>query len=453
MRQAIVPIFLLALGACDASSRPQAPPTASSPTPPATALTASAPPPVAEPTAATGSSEPEASDVPLEPTSSGELETFARSTNVFAFDLFEKLRATSGNLVFSPVFITSALTMALGGARSETAREMKRVLHVEVAPEQAMSSAGKLLASFQNPDQKVIFRVANRLFGDKTYTFDAKYSERVRRAFNAPLERLDFRAAFDRARLHINGWVSQKTENRIQDLLPDGSVNANTQLVLVNAIYFLGGWQTPFLKARTKPEPFRTLPTAEHEVATMHTFGHFAFAALDRVKVLEMHYAGGNVAMVIVLPDAIDGLAAVEKTMRAPTLGKWVKALQPTLVDVALPKFEINPSTSTPLRDHLIALGMPSAFDEAKADFTGMANPSKANPRLYLSGAFHKAFVELDEKGTEAAAASGLIGGLLGGSSHHENPSVFHADHPFLFFLRHTQSGAILFMGRVADPT
>jgi serpin B len=390
--------------------------------------------------------------VPVAPPPAGELATLAKGNNALAFDVYGKTRTKAGNLALSPISISTALTMTWGGARGETAAQMKKVLHAEGAADKAMDVSGKLLASFGNEGNKVTLRVANRLFGEKAYTFEQAYLDRTQAAFGAPLEALDFKHAADASRVHINDWVAKQTQDRIKDLLPAGSLDPDTRLVLTNAIYFLGDWQSPFNKESTRPAAFHATATSTKDVPTMNQVEHFSFAATDGVKVLEMPYEGGEVAMTLVLPDAPAGLDAVEQRLSPELLAKWIGAMQSDRVLVALPKFEINPAASLSLGDTLQALGMPLAFDREKADFTGMANPPSPADRLFISKVFHKAFVKLDEKGTEAAAATAVVMARAGGMAPSKPPSEFRADHPFLFFLRHVKSGAILFMGRVSDP-
>jgi serpin B len=421
------------------------------PTPAATSSSGGAPmpPPSASPVVTTDSATPTA---PVAPPAAGELGALAKSNNALAVDLYGKARTQSGNLALSPISISTALTMTWGGAKGETAAQMKKVLHAEGEAAQAMDVSGKLLASLGGADSKVTLRVANRLFGEKTYTFDQGYLDRTKAAFGAPLEGLDFKHATDPSRLHINEWVAKQTQDRIKDLIPGGALTSDTRLVLTNAIYFLGDWMEPFTKEATRSAPFHTTASAASDVPTMNQVAHFRFAATDGVKVLEMPYQGGEVAMDFVLPDAPAGLDAVEKRLSTATLDAWIGAMKFDQVVVALPKFEINPATSLSLGDTLQQLGMPLAFDKDKADFTGIANPPSPADRLYISKVFHKAFVKLDEKGTEAAAATAVVMARAGAAMPTKPPSEFKADHPFLFVLRHVKSGAILFMGRVSDP-
>jgi serpin B len=340
--------------------------------------------------------------------------------------------------------------MVWGGARGETAAEMARVLRFSGPPETVMKASGALAASLQDPSRPIVFRIANRLFGEKTYRFEPAYLDATKAAFGAALEPVDFRRATEPARVLINGWVEEKTEKRIRDLVPRNGVNSETRLVLVNAIYFLGDWQEPFKKESTAPQPFSLSASESKDVPTMHEVEHFRFAAQGGLKAVELPYKGGQMSMLVLLPDAVDGLAALEGSLSADRLEAIVKSLAPARVYVSLPKFVIDPAGSLGLGDVLQGLGMKAAFSSGRADFTGMANPPSPADRLYLSQVFHKAFVKVDEKGTEAAAATAVVMERAGAMP--QKTEEFKADHPFLFFIRDNASGMILFMGRVADP-
>jgi len=383
------------------------------------------------------------------PPLANDLKGLAASNNAFGLDLFAKIRAQNGNLALSPLSIATAMTMTWAGARGETAEQMKKVLHLEGTTEQVLALTGKLVASYQDPALKVTLRLANRLFGEKTFSFRQPYLDSLGTAFGAPLEPIDFRGAPDASRQHINAWIAEATEDRIKNLIPPGSVDTNTRLVLTNAIYFLGMWPLPFFQKNTKAAAFHPTPSESKDVPTMHIVHEFRFAATDGVKLLELPYRGGALAMTLVLPDQQDGLEAVETRLVRATLDGWIAALAMVRVDVALPKFEINPPASLALNKTLITLGMPLVFDPQKADLTGIAPGG-----IHVSNVFHKAFIKLDEEGTEAAAASAVF--VMSKVKRGPPPppkAEFHADHPFLFFLRDVRSGMILFMGRVSDPT
>ncbi len=377
---------------------------------------------------------------------------FAASSNEFGFDLYKKILAKQqGNLVISPASITTALSMTWGGAKTSTASEMKQVMHLSQSAEEVMETSGKLTTLLTDPSRPVKFRIANRLFGEKTYDFDAGYMSLTERAYGAPLERVDFKSASEPARKLINGWVEKQTESRIKDLIPPTGVDTETRLVLVNAIYFLGDWAEPFDKGATRPSAFRLSATDTKDVPTMNRTDSYRIAARDGVTALELPYAGGSMSMIVLLPDAVDGLAAMESAMTEAKLNTLIGELRQERVWVSLPKFTISPALSLSLREDLMGLGMRSAFNRDRADFTGIANPPNKADRLYISQVFHKGFVRVDEKGTEAAAATAVSMARAGGKP--AEPRSFKADHPFCFVIRDTASGLVLFLGRVLDPT
>ncbi len=370
----------------------------------------------------------------------------------FAFDLYAKVRGAPGNMVFSPLSVTTALAMTWAGARGETAAQMKQVLHLDGPDAQALEAVATLGAGYDAQGGKVTLRMANRLFADKRHPLEAAYSAKVGALFGAPTESLDFRSAPEASRGHINGWVARETNDRIKELIPPGTVTAETRLVLTNAVYFLGDWEQPFKKLSTRPAPFFTAKASQKEVPTMNQLATFRFAELDGVKVLDLPYVGGELAMTIVLPDAVDGLEALEARLSPAVYERWVTAGHYDQVIVSVPRLEVAPAAPLSLGKDLAALGMRDAFDAQKADFTGIANPPSPEDRLYIDRVFHKAFVKVDEKGTEAAAATAVLMAPAGAARNPTPPKEFKADHPFLFFLRDTRSRAILFMGRVRDP-
>jgi serpin B len=376
----------------------------------------------------------------------------AQSSNAFGFDLYQRLRQKPGNLVISPASITTALTMTWGGAQGETAAQMRRVLHLEGTADAVMTTSGQLARSLQDPSRPIVFRIANQLFGEKAYKLVPAFLERTTAAFGAPIELLDFKKAPEQARVHINQWVEGKTEKRIQDLIPPGAVKPDTRLVLVNAIYFLGNWASPFEHEATRPAPFHLTASATKDVPTMNRTGGFGIAQKDGVTALEISYKGGEMSMMLLVPDEVDGLAKVESALDTNKLNALVSAMKNERVWVALPKFEVNPAGSLSLGETLKAMGMPLAFDRQKADFTGIANPPDPDDRLVIAEVFHKGFVKVDEKGTEAAAATAVMG-VRAGSMAQAPPRQLKVDRPFLFLIRDNASGLVIFLGRVSDPS
>ena len=397
---------------------------------------------------------PEDPATPVPPPTDEEQARIARSSNAFATDLWSRVRQAQGNLAVSPASITLALAMTWGGAKGRTAEEMKQVLHFEGSTDEVMASAGRLLQSWNTSSGAALLRVANRLFGSNRYTFEKPYLEKTQATFGAPLEPVDFDGGVEATRKAINGWVAQQTEERIQGLLPEGSLKPGlTRLVLVNAIYFKASWAKPFSESMTSPEPFFVTRSVKKDVPLMRRTGDYRFAGQDGVKVLEIPYQEEALAMIFVLPDAADGLEAIEQQLTSALIDDWVTALRKESVNVVLPRFEVSPAASVELKEALSAMGMAQAFSPQEADFTGMANPPDPSARHHISQVFHKAFVKLDEKGTEAAAATSVVMAMRSAMRPSREPKDFRADHPFLFFLRDSASGMILFMGRVSDPS
>ena len=429
----LVPLMFVPLVAfaCESKSRTKAPPVLSDPAPAPDAAVAVVEHPRVPPVKA------------VQPPDPAAVKELAGSSNAFGFDLYARLRARPGNLVVSPSSMVTALTMTWGGAKGETASQMQKVLHLPGSPAQVMTVTGTLARSLEDPGRPVVFRIANQLFGERSYVFEA--------AFGAPIDMLDFKTGHAAARTKINSWVESKTEKRIVDLLPPDGVDKDTRLVLVNAIYFLGEWADPFEADRTRPQPFFVAKTTSKPVPTMNRTAHFRFAKAKGLSAIELPYKGKSMSMLIVLPEAVDGLAALEKSFDAKQLDTLVGSLTQQQVWVQLPKFEIAPAESMSLGNELQAMGMKAAFDRKKADFTGIASPNSAEDRLVIGKVFHKAFIKVDEKGTEAAAATAVSMPKAGAAP--AEPAEFKADRPFLYFIRDTASGLVLFMGRVADPT
>lgn len=380
-----------------------------------------------------------------------ELARFAKSNNAFAFDLYRQVAGAEPNLALSPFSLSTALTMTWAGAKTETETEMRSVLHLDGPRERVLTDAGKVNAWVQGAGQTRPFELkgVNRLFGEQTTTFETPFLNDTKRAFGAPLAPMDFKNAADTARGAINGWVEEHTNKRIKELIPGGALDASTRLVLVNAVYFLAEWATPFEKHATYGASFSTA-AGDKQVETMHAMDNFQLAEGDGVKALELAYKGDSLSMVLVLPNAKDGLATLERTLTPERLAGLRASMKSTLVRVSLPKFEIDPAQALGLGGALKQLGMPLAFEAGRADFTGIAKPASKAEELYISEVFHKAFVKVDEKGTEAAAASAVVMAEAGAAI--VANVEFTADHPFLFFIVDRQSGTILFMGRVADP-
>jgi serpin B len=432
--------LLFALG-CDASVRPEpAQPSASESSPPSPTETGM-------PTEAASASQVPTADAPPPDA----VASLAKSSNAFGFELWRRLPDPSKNQVISPASLSMALAMTWGGAKGATASEMQAAMRIEGSQAEVMKTAGQLASSLADPKRDVVFRIANRLFGEKSYRFEQPYLDATRAAYGAPLEALDFAKATEASRVRINAWVEKETEKRIQDLVPPRGIDPETRLVLVNALYFLGDWDEPFDKERTRENVFHLSASAKADVPTMSRGGSMLYAETPELTALELPYRGSSMSMLFVVPREIDGLAKLESGFDASKVDGLVKSMKHESVFASLPKFEVAPPSSLEVGDQLKALGMKLAFDREKADFTGIANPPSPDDRLYIGKVFHKGFVRVDEKGTEAAAAT-AVAMPRAGSAPPAKTYEFKADRPFLFFLRDRKSGLVLFMGRVADP-
>ncbi len=386
-----------------------------------------------------------------------ETDTFAKASNAFAFDLWRKLGSTNENLVFSPASISMALAMTWAGARGESAHEMAEVMYFGDSAETLHQSAGVTLAGWNDPERDSYqLRVANRLFGENSFPFRDEFIVFSKNNYEAPLERLNFRGAPDTSRQHINEWVEDQTEERIMDLLPPSSISRKTALVLVNAIYFKGTWLTEFSEKATEDAPF--YPTAEGQTKTvkmMNATGQYAYAHTPELQIVELPYDGEELAMTLVLPTARHGLAMLESSMTSASLEAWTKLLNKREVRVSLPRFKLEPE-AVQLSGELQDMGMKRAFSPEFVgfDFDPMAKLEETNLQLFISEVFHKAFVEVNEEGTEAAAATAVVMNVRETSAAPAPaPPYFHADQPFLFFIRNLKDGTVLFMGRVGDPS
>jgi serpin B len=370
-----------------------------------------------------------------------------RGNNRFALDLHAKLRTQPGNLFYSPASISMALAMTYAGARGETAEEMAKVLHFPADQDQLHASFATLRKSLNEPGGAGGYRlsVANRLWGQQGYHFLPDFLAITRESYAAELAPVDFAREPEQARRRINSWVEERTEGKIKDLVPAGVLDDLTRLVLTNAIYFKGDWTKPFPKAATKDDTFHVTSRKSTRVPLMFKRDDLRFWSGDGLKALELPYGKGELAAVLLLPDQIDGLPALEDQLTGDTLDRWLSRLRRRTVQVFLPRFNVTSAFS--LRDVLRALGMKLAFDMDRADLFGISSQE----RLYISAAIHKAFVDVNEEGTEAAAATATV--VAGRAVMPvKEPVTFRADDPFLFLIRDSRTGSILFLGRVVNP-
>jgi serpin B len=399
--------------------------------------------------------------------SGADFSSAATATNQLGVD-FHRQFAGEDNLCLSPYSIQSALAMTFAGADGQTRAEMARVLHFPSDGDAIHSSFSALQRSLEEmakktakiaqdskknggPSEPITLAIANRLFAQSGYDFRDAFRALIKKFYGAPFETRDFRTEAEGARQHINKWVGEQTHERIRDLIPPKGIDETTRLVLTNAIYLKAPWESEFNDALTKAKPFHVRGGAAVDVATMNNREQFGHAKHDGFSAISLPYSGGELQFLILLPDTVNGLRALESKLSANVFGQCAK-LERHDVDLYLPKFKFEPPTIV-LAEKLEALGMKSAFNQppGSANFDKMA-PRKPNDYLAISQVFHKTFIAVDEKGTEAAAATAVA--MMATSARLERPQPIEVkvDRPFLYALQHVPSGACLFIGRVTDP-
>ena len=366
-------------------------------------------------------------------------DALVRGNTAFALDLYR--RQPAGNVFFSPYSISTAMAMVDAGARGATAEEIERAMHLPFGGARLAQAWTSLL---DGGSPQLI--TANAMWPARDIELRADYVAMGKNSFGANIEKLDFEHAAEEARKRINAWVGEATRGKIRDLVVPGSVD-RARLVLTNAIYMKAAWLEPFEKYRTNPKGRFHAAGGDVTVPLMAQVSYFRYFHGDGVKVIALPYDRDELSMLVVLPDATDGLAAVEKTLTPETLARWDAKLEMRRVSLVLPRFSSEIGLEVgPL---LQAMGIRLAFDRhGAADFSGI---SEKEP-LAISRVIHKARIDVTEEGTEAAAAT--MGGVLAGAmpTQEPPPEIFHADHPFFFVIRRNASKSILFIGRVARP-
>lgn len=363
--------------------------------------------------------------------------------NSFAFDLYGELKSGTGNIFFSPFSISTALAMTYAGAAGETAGEMAATLHFPAEGDELHPSYGALLTSLDRGSELEGYQLApaNRLWGRTGYPFLDTFLTITGTHYQAGFEELDFGADPEGSRVTINDWVESRTAGTIKNLLPDVPpvITAQTRLVLTNAIYFKGNWQAQFDPDETTDRPFYRDDGSQVNVPTMNQMGDFPFVILDDAVMLELPFEGKDLSMIFISPHSADRLAPLEDELTAELLDQWIGRLVTGTINIYLPRFKMESSFS--LSDAMIALGMELAFTEG-ADFSGITGA----PDLFISALIHKGFVEVNEEGSKAAAATAVV------MTDSIGPS-FNGNHPFLFLIRDNLTGSVLFLGRVSDPS
>jgi serpin B len=375
----------------------------------------------------------------------------AKSVNDFGLDLYSKLKIKSGNIFISPYSISTALGMAYAGAKGDTAKEMAKVLHFSLPHEKQAESMAELMRSVQpTSEDSYTLMISNALWGQKGFGFLPQFLDILKKYYGAGLEEVDFAKDTEGSRIIINQWVEENTKQRIKDLIKSGMLSGYTRLVLTNAVYFKGIWQDKFEKTATSEQDFYDIDQKILKVSMMNNSKSYKYFENDSLQVLELPYKGDKISMLVLLPKEKDGVINLGLDLNAENLDIWLKGLSETEVNVYLPKFELEYDCN--LSDILINLGMAQAFSQEQADFSGMNGKGWDSPQhLILDKVIHKAWVKVDEEGTEAAAATAVVM-MTNSISVAKEPKQFKADHPFIFIIHDNPSGAILFIGRVMNP-
>jgi serpin B len=393
----------------------------------------------------------------------------SKATNDLAVELHRHLATGNENLCVSPYSIENALAMTFAGADGETRTEMAKVMHFPSDAKAVAASFASLQHSleemsvktaefvkkskeFGGPSEAITLNIANRLFAQKNYDFRQDFLSLVKQNYGAAFEPLDFTADPATATQHINKWVADQTRDKIRDLIPADALNKLTRLVLANAVYLKAPWADAFSEKTTQPESFHVRGGAPINVPVMRKTARFGYAKRQGFSAVSVPYVGDDLQFLVLLPDEVNGLRALETKLTADVLTGCTK-LEAQDVDLHLPKFKLEPPTIA-LAEKLQALGMKSAFDipQGSANFDEIA-PRKPNDYLYISNVFHKTFIAVDEKGTEAAAATAVVMMRATAIARPKPPPIeVKVDRPFVYAIQHIPSGVTLFLGHVMDP-
>lgn len=364
-----------------------------------------------------------------------------RRNNDFALNLYRALQATEGNLFFSPYSLLTAFAMTYGGARGQTKQQIAQVCYFSEGEEvhQAFSDLEAQLKLAQQTDD-VLLLSANSLYPQIKYPFLESFLDLLKKYYQVEITPLDYQNDPQAAQETINQWVAEKTQQKINQLIPPGVLSNLTSLVLVNALYFKGKWASPFDKNLTKTEPFWVTSDHQIQVSMMQQSGQFSYGQTEDVQVLELPYGGNNFSLMIFLPRKRNGLAELEKNLSLQTLFHWIQPMNIQQVEVSLPRFQVN--FNTELSDTLIEMGIEDAFNATQANFSGMDGQDKW---LCIGNVFHQACIDVNEEGSEATAATAVdIPRCV--------PPSFNANHPFIFLISENNTGNILFLGRLVNP-
>jgi len=369
------------------------------------------------------------------------------ANNLFAIDLYDKYKSKDGNLFFSPYSISSALSMTYEGARGKTAEEMQAVLHLPNDKNQIQSDFKNIYNELNKANKTYQLTTANALWAQKDYPFKEDYFKLVDYYYGGKVTNLDFKTNTENSRVTINNWVEDKTNDKIKDLIPKGILSSETRLVLTNTIYFKANWSNKFKAESTRNRKFKLSSGQEVDAQLMWQTSNYNYGETKDLQILEMDYLGNDLSMLFILPKE-DKLNKVENDFSKDKLEDWKKDMKREKVSVTIPKFKFE--TKYFMAEDLKEMGMPNAFSNG-ADFSGMDGKKD----LQISQVIHQTFIEVAEAGTEAAAATAVTMEAMtsAGPFHEEQPKIFTADHPFIFIIQQKETGNILFMGRISNPT
>jgi serpin B len=363
------------------------------------------------------------------------------ANNQFAFELYLQYNEEEDNIFFSPYSISVALAMTYEGALGQTASEMQSVLHFPEEDITRRAAYAKLYNDYNKEGTEYMLSTANALWTQEDYKFLTEYLDIIEQYYMGEATDLDFAGEPEESRETINNWVEERTNDKIQDLIPPGVIDEYTRLVLTNAIYFKGDWAVQFEKKNTQEADFIVSSEKTVKAQMMGLSGEsFNYTVTDTAQIIELPYKGEDLSMLILLPKE-NSLDSLEASISAENLNQWRSDLRETEIDVHMPKFKLE--TKYILSDTLKEMGMPIAFSETEADFSGM----NGKEDLFITSVIHQGFIKVNEEGTEAAAATGVVVGTSSISP------IFYADHPFIFLIQDKETGNILFLGRVVDPT
>ena len=369
------------------------------------------------------------------------------ANNRFAINLYSQYKSEEGNIFFSPFSISTAMAMVYEGAEGKTAKEIKSVFGFPKYDNSRRNQYSDLLSEINKKDKEYALKTANALWAEQDFHFLDEYLTTVEKYYGGKTTNLDFKNEPEASRLIINNWVEDKTNNKIKDLFPEGSIHPLTRLVLTNAIYFKAKWLIQFDADKTSDEYFRVNPDKSIKVPMMQPTSQkstFNYTQNKDLQILEMPYAGEDLSMLILLP-LDDDIEALENSFTIEKLTEWKKSLRKRRVKIYISKFKFK--TKYFMKNTLSNLGMPTAFTNS-ADFSGMTGTKD----LKIDKVIHQAFIEVNEEGTEAAAATGVIMYMTSFRKQKHPTPVFKADHPFIFIIQQNETGNILFMGRVNNP-